>query len=809
MKRLVKTMLMSLLLLCVCFTAAYPTSVSGAAIGLRPGTVGCPPGTDLPTLSTQYKNRVVEALTTSQDVYGQQILAKPEGPTYDNVKDYLTPIMYAVAPANQGGFLTDTGVYYIPFGQPQQLTTPGDVALTVADGSQIISNRTGNLSTRIFVGTTGQEQFGSCLANLSTPELYKGYLPILQLQYRDYNGIEYHQESLATYLPGTDIVASYVEITADGSKSGPKSSKIRFQVCDNCSLHQVDNRLVDETGRTYMYFSPGASFSNSDLVYNLNLENEGKHSVYIVRLVTPAQNVPQIHADKEGQKRARAESEAYWEKRLSEGNLFQVPEAKVMDAQRNLLIQDLLLTWRYSIGNAYQAFYQPESSSTMGTLGRFGFTNVYKQALQDLLPLSKGSNRRNWEIGEKLSHAADYYRLTGDPSLIIDNLEAYKAYAVDLATQHAGDPNHLLERQQYSSDVKGLVYGLHQIATALFGLQNMVSVWKELGENDLADKYGPIADDLRVWFDKAVKESSTTLPDGSLFSQVMLLDKEDPYDHLPTTVLGSYWNLVSHYGFSAQVYAPGSLEAKATLHYLYNHGARLLGLLKVRDGAINDVYEVEHAKFLADNDQSDQLVLSLYNQLAHGMTRNTFITGEAANVGPLASKWPLQFGACEIGSPCTPPSFESGWAPNEYYRGMYLSPNSANNGFFLQILRLMLINEVTNNKGEQQSLQLAFATPRGWLEEGKRIQVNDSPTLFGPVSYTITSKIEHNQVMADLEVPSRTPIGSLQLRLRVPGGKQLIGVKVNGHPYTKFDSSTETIDLTGLTGKLIIRADYQ
>ncbi|SDO38463.1 hypothetical protein SAMN04487897_11339 [Paenibacillus sp. yr247] len=813
MQRLVKSLLMNFVLLCLFLAAALPASAAssepGIAIGLHPGTVGCPPGTEQPALSALYKNRVVEALTTSQDVYGQQILAKPEGPTYDNVKDFFTPIMYAIAPAAQGGFLTDTGVYYIPFGQPQQLTARGDLALTVADGSQIISNKADNLSTRIFVGAGGQEQFGSCLANLSTPALYKGYLPILQLQYRDHDGIEYQQESLATNLPGTDIVASYVEITADRDKSGHKPANIRFQVCSSCNLHQEGNQLVDEQGRTYLYFSPGATLSNSDLVYNLDAPNNENNSVYIVRPVTPIVNAPAIHVDKGEQKRARVESAAYWENRLSEGRLFQVPESNVMDAQRNLLIQDLQMTWRYSLGNAYEAFYQPESSSTMGVLGRYGFTGVYKRALQDLLPLSKGSTRRNWEIGEKLSHAADYYRLTGDSSLIIENLAAYKAYAVDLATQHAGDPNHLLARQQYSSDVKGLVYGLHQIGTALFGLQNMVSVWRELGETDLADKYAPIADDLRVWFDKAIKQSSTVMPDGSLFTQVMLLDKEEPYDHLPTTVLGSYWNLVAHYGFSAQVYAPESPEAKATLQYLYNHGARLLGLLKVRDGAINDVYETEQAKFLADNDQSDQLVLSLYNQLAHGMTRNTFITGEAASVGPLASKWPLQFGACEIGTSCTPPSFENGWAPNEYYRGMYLSPNTANNGFFLQLLRLMLINEMTNNKGEPQSLQLAFSTPRGWLENGKKIQVHDAPSLFGPISYTITSKIEHNQIMADLDVPSQRPIGNLQLRLRIPAHKQLIGVEVNGCPYTKFNSSTETIDLTGLTGKLIIRADYR
>ncbi len=778
-------------------------------IGLRPSAIGFPPGTERPILTEEYKSSVCQALATPQDVWGQQVIDRPEGPTYDNMKDYFTPIMYAINGADNGSFMTDTGVYYIPFGQPKPPTGLGDVALTVADGSQIISNRTGGISTRIYVGANGKELFGSCLANLGTPELYKEYLPILELNYRDYEGVQYHQESLATYLPGTDILASFVEITADPGQSGLQSTTIRIQVCDNNNLRQDGNQLFDDQGRSYIYFSPGCTFYNTDLTYKFNFDNEGPHTVYLVRLVTPAQNTPKLNADQEGQQRARAESTAYWENRLAEGNLFHVPENLVMDAQRNLLIQDLLMTWRYSLGNAYQAFYQPESNSTVAILGRYGFTDIYRQSLKDLLPMSKGANRRSWEFGEKLTHAADYYRLTGDASLILENMETHIAFADDLATQHANDPNHLLERQQYSSDVKSSVYGLHQIGTAVYGLQSIVSVWKELGEDKLADKYGPIAENFRKYYDEAVAKSSTILPDGSLFTSVSLLDKEEPYTHLAATYLGSYWNLVAHYAYAAHLYAPGSPEAQATLQYLYNHGSRLLGQIKVRDGAINDVYAVKHAKFLADNDQPDQLILSFYGHLAHAMTRNTFISGESANVGPLASKWPLQFGACEIGAPCTPPSFEEGWAPDEYYRGIYLSPNSANNAFSLQILRLMLINEVTNHKGEPQILQLGFATPRAWLEQGKRIQVYDAPTLFGPVTYTMISNIEQDEVLVDLEVPSRTKIGSIQLRLRVPAGKQLTNVIVNGHPHAKLDLDTETIDLTGMKGKMKIRASFK
>ena len=36
-------------------------------------------------------------------------------------------------------------------------------------------------------------------------------------------------------------------------------------------------------------------------------------------------------------------------------------------------------------------------------------------------------------------------------------------------------------------------------------------------------------------------------------------------------------------------------------------------------------------------------------------------------------------------------------------------------------------------------LWLARATPRAWLEQGKRIAVRNAPTDFGPVGYEIVS----------------------------------------------------------------------
>jgi hypothetical protein len=783
---------------------------SGKAVPRVQGSVGCPPSAPPLTLSDTYKANVEQALASGPDLMGEQALAAPGGPTYANVKDDLKPLMYAFAPAASGSYLDDSGVYYIPFGQPSGLVDRGSIALHVADGSQIISDKSGNRSLRVFIGKDGTERYGECIADLAQPALRDGYLPVLDTSYTDFNGVQYQQESFATDIPGTGIIASYLKLSATAGQSQQGKTIFRFNECPGCNLVQQGNRLVDANGKTYLYFSPGATYSNGDLVYNVDLNTQPDNSVYIVRVNEATADAPAVVADASGYQAALKESTDYWNGRLSKGATFDVPEPLVMDAQRNLLIQNLLMTWRYSIGNPYEAFYQPESSDTVGTLGAYGFTDVYGAALDSLLPLSKGLNRRNWEEGEKLLHAADYYNLTHDKAFIDNNDASYERYAADFAAQHAADPNNLLERQQYSSDIKHDVYGLHQIGVALEGLKAILGVWKDVGRQDLVDQYTPLATSLDASYSKAVSDSSVTMPDGSLFTPADLLDNMQPWDPITATTLGGYWNLVSWYGLASGVYAPGSTQAKGTLQYAYQHGSRLLGMLRARDSAVDNVYEVEQTNFLADNDQADQLVLSLYGKLAAGMTRGTFIAGESDNIGPLATKWPLQTGVCTPGQPCTRPSATDGWAPDEYYRAMYLAPNSANNTAFLDILHQMLVHQVrdvTSTGNAATGLQLAFATPKGWLANGKTISVKDAPTAFGAVSYEIRSNLVGHVVTASVNVPATTP-QTLQLRLRVPDGNTLTTVLVNGQHWSKVDAATGTIDLSGLTGNVQVTAQY-
>ena len=75
--------------------------------------------------------------------------------------------------------------------------------------------------------------------------------------------------------------------------------------------------------------------------------------------------------------------------------------------------------------------------------------------------------------------------------------------------------------------------------------------------------------------------------------------------------------------------------------------------------------------------------------------------------------------------------------PGRYYRSMHRPPNSASNAFFLEALRLTLVHETTDAGTSPHGLELAYATPRAWLEPGKRIEVRRLQTSFGPLSYSL------------------------------------------------------------------------
>ncbi len=722
--------------LLVALMSGAPSAWPGAS---APETAAC--GRLSP--SRAHVARVERTLRATRDVWGEELIRAPDGPTYNGARRYLPPLLLARAAARKP--LTDSGVHYLAFGRPAGPQGSGSVPLHVADGSQIVSQRWQGRKLTIGVGRGGRERYGSCLSRLTATRLAAGYLPILQTAYNDAGGTRYRQESFAAPVTGEGGLASYVRVSADTHGSA-----------DGATI-----RLTPSEARPVAY--PVAA-SSSRTVYVAWLNRD---SVNRLRPI-----------DRSTYETARRSVRDYWPARFAEGAEIVVPERRVMDAMRNLLIQNLVLTWRYSVGNPYQELATADGIAAAGVIGAYGFADVNREILRTAFA-KKPTPFPNWKIGAKLAGTGLYDRLFHDGSFVEEATPVLAGYLETLRRQIDASPSGLLPRERFSQDIAEPVIGLHAQAVVWQGLRLMASAWARTGHPKPAATSRRLAARLGLALREAVRSSERRLADGSLFVPVRLLDGERPYASLSASRAGSYWNLVVPYALASGLFEPGSREAAGVLRYMLLHGSRLLGLVRARASALygeasrtasgtDQVYGLSMARFLADNDRPNQLVLSLYGQLAAGMAPGTFVSGEAASVTPL---------------------------DGGYYRSMFLPPNGTSNAAFLETLRLMLVHETSDRVGRPRGLELAYATPRAWLAAGNRIAAQELPTSFGPLTYSLVAKA--GSVRISIDVPRRSPPQALSVRLRLPRGQRIDGVT-----HGKLLADGETITLTSRGGHI-------
>jgi hypothetical protein len=767
-----------LFVLLVAVVASTATVDSSSA---RRGAVSasCPTG----VLPRSYTERIAGAVASGRDVWGEAELRAPGGPSLSAARRYLRPLLFAGhVPGRRTVSLTDSGVYYLPFAVPESAAAPGQVALHLADGSEIVAGSVDGRRLRIGVGAAGAERFGSCLARLSTPSLYGGYLPVLETRYRDVAGASYRQESFAARVPQTGSLVSFVRIAADARRAS-KAVEIRFTVSDP-GLRTSGGRLV-RGGDAVLLYGSGAHAVASSVVYEI--PRGSTRTVYVAWLYTPA-SVRPLSLDAAAYLEARARLVDYWQGRLSSGASLEVPEKQVTDAERATLIQNLVMGWRYSIGNPYQEFEYPESLDGASVMGEYGFGETERTTLDASLA-HRPSLYPDWEMGSNLLTVSGYVRLFRDRAFLAAATPTLRGYVARLATQLDESRYGMLKQERWASDLTERAYALDNQAVVWQGLRAIAGVWANTQSPALAQRARTLAHRLGAGLQTAIRNSQRLLPDRSLYLPVRLYTDEQAPGYVLKNRAGSYWNLVVPYVLASGLLPPDSPQATAVLRYLERHGSLLLGQVRVNGYSLasgaqvpagtDDVYLLDLARFLADNHQAGRLDVALYGQLATGMTPGTYVSGETATITPTGGR---------------------------VDRSMYLPPNSVANAAFLETLRLTLIHQLTRSDGTPDGLELAYATPRSWLAPGRTITVHNAPTSFGRLSYSITAQAQ--RVRVTLLVPPGSNLHILRLRLRLPGGQPITHVELNGTPCRRGDRATDTIDLSGDHGPLNLTANF-
>ncbi|MCX4471599.1 NEW3 domain-containing protein [Micromonospora sp. NBC_01655] len=768
------------------------------------------------TLPDGYVDRVNHALDQGTDHWGEKLLGLPDGPTMANVKPLLVP-------ANHGG-TTDAASpwYYLPFTypapDPSRWAEKRDFSLHVADGSELMSQWSDSRATqrvRFFVGADGAERYGQAEARSGAPRLTGGYLPILANSYRDAAGARYERESFVTELtPGGPAVSMLRFVVSGPAKAHPR---LRLNLSRNKVADVVakPGRLTLD-GKTVVAYSGAATWSATDLSFTPDL-SRGKAEFYLVVPNEPAE-LTAVRPSAELYAAAKSRTGDYWTAQLNAGAKVRIPERYAADAMRSTLLNNLVMGFNLTVGNGYESLdksfaFVPEIAATVTSLGDFGYQDKARANLTEMLLRGQGSFFLSWERGIKLQTVATYYLQSNDGSLLQENLPTFRDWLADFKRQRLADPNGLLAKTRYASDIPEPVYGLHHQSEVWRGLRDVGVALRLMGRADEAKLFLDEATGLRSSLLGAVEKSKTVLPDGSVFVPIALLDpaSSKPYDKVTTDYLGSYWNLIMPYALATGLFEPGSATATGLRDYLYKHGSLLLGLTRFnlstadpgvcqnirhnqwpaiagyKSSGIDQQYGYSLMRFLADNAESDRLDLSFYGMLAHNFTPNTFVGGEGATISPCP-----QFG--------------------EYYRSQYWPPLSPNNATYLEAVRGLLVSEDLDADGVPTRLHLAPATPRPWLADGERIEVADLPTSFGTVGFASSSELKHGRLTVRVDPPravaGRAPLTNVVLHLRVPRGHRLTGVTVDGRPVT-YDAARELVDLGRPTTAVTVRATYR
>jgi hypothetical protein len=125
----------------------------------------------------------------------------------------------------------------------------------------------------------------------------------------------------------------------------------------------------------------------------------------------------------------------------------------------------------------------------------------------------------------------------------------------------------------------------------------------------------------------------------------------------------------------------------------------------------------------------------------------------------------------------------------------HVSPHKTHEeAWFLMQTRWMLWLE------QGETLHLLPGVPRAWLEHGKRIELRDVATYFGPASLTVRSLVDDGVIEASVECGRRSVGGdrrprSLLLRLPHPDGRKALSVE--GGQYSE---RTETVRIDDFSG---------
>ena len=690
-----------------------------------------------------------EALASKQDLWGLAATRQPNGPSYEFFEKLLPPVRYVNAAFH----------YY-----PIILSAPGspEKARLLSNGgalnphAELKTWKEKGIPVSFFVDDN-HTPFGADLRNVAGPRYAEGWLPIVLIDFTN-NGTTYAEETFAAVDPALaahGVALMQFRATAPGGR-------IAAHVGSPAPLHVWGNTLVTTNGQILVWFDDAWSWDAANQTLTTPIARRHKAGLGIASTPVPnGSNIASFKFNPKEYSRQKDRCISEWQHFLGRGMRLEVPEPVVNNAWRSLIVgNEIMVTGddaNYSWGNAYERLYEAECGDDVRSFLLFGFLADTRRMVPPLIDYH-GDHFPFHNAGYKLQLLAHYYWLTRDAEFVRSFKSHWQQY-VTLITDGREHDSGLAPREGYCGDIPTQVYSLNSNAAAWRGLRDVAVVLADMGETDEAQRLFAIAQDYRKRILAAVDKSEYRNVKPT-FIPIALFGEEKPYDTLTATMAGTYWNLLAPYVIQSSVFGPGSERERAMMDYLEEHGAVLMGMIRIdqhsglfaNENAVDDLYGLRYANKLLQLDEPDRALVCFYGKLAQGMTRDTFIGAEGTGLKPL----------------------------DEFGRPMYLPPNSSANANFLWTLRYLLVQDWdADDDGKPDTLRLLFATPRAWLEDGKTIRIEHAPTAFGELSVVVKSRLNHGEVIAEIEPPRRQSPTETLLRIRLPEGWKIVSAEID------------------------------
>ncbi len=720
--------------------------------------------------STEGYPAIDEIIEANRDILGEAALRQDRGPSYEFFAEAMPPLRYVNAEFRH---------YPIVLAAPRN----GCKARLVSNGSAINAKGGGKAWSDVgfpvnFRVGSKEVTFGDDLAKLDGPRLAEGYLPIVEMNYRE-GEAAYRQDTFVSVDSGlANYAVVFVRFTLDAGQVG----NISAQVVVSEPLHLDGHQLCNDRQQVFLWIGSNWRWDPVKQTLTAMITPEGEAVLAVFTAAAPKLSTTPEPSGKEylNQRQRCADT---WRDLLGKGAKLEVPETIVNNAWRAVLGANFAIvtgsTVNYSAGNNYQTEYITEGSRTFGAFLLYGFISESQPMLLSLLDHSIPEHKYA-VTGWKLRALAQYYWLTRDAEFMRVNRSRWEPL-IKLVVDDFDPQTGLTPKDFYASDIAKPVWNLKTNATCWRGVRDVAAVLRAMGEPDppLENR----AQQYRQAIFKAVDASVQRDFDPPFIPNTLLDDMEKPYQSLTATCLGSYWCLVSNAVLDSGVFDAQPEKAAWILDTLHRRGGVCMGMLRfdqhsklfASERGVDDNYSVGYTLHLLKQDDADRAVVSLYGKLAQGFTRDTFVGGEGTSFDPL----------------------------DKFGRPMYLPPCTAGNAFFLWTLRHLLVQDWdADDDGVPDTLRLLYAVPRHWLRDGAVIKFEEAPTAFGKLSLETESKLSAGELLMRISLPQYRPAKTL-LRARIPEGWTAVAATVDGTPLAVDPSGV--VDLSAHTGRITVR----